>query len=254
MALKIGVMGGATGIVRRAHLNKAHELGRAIAKSSCVLIIGGCPGLPLAAACGAKQAGGMVVGISPGLSLDEHVYKYGSPTEFHDVLIFTGSGLMGREVVNIRSSDIVVIVGGRSGTLGELAIAYDEGKLIGVLTRTGGVSDLVANILAACEKDTGAQVVYDAVPLRLVKKLLNVYRTSHFRRPSCFCLDRPPGEEVAPMAGTQRDPVCGMQVVPEAAAAQRTIDGEVYLFCSTTCAERFDADPLKFAPRTKAHV
>ena len=43
---------------------------------------------------------------------------------------------MGRELINIRSSDIVVVVGGRSGTLGEFAIAYEEGKLIGVLTGT----------------------------------------------------------------------------------------------------------------------
>lgn len=251
MALKIGVMGGATGVISRAHLKKAHELGRAIAQSGCVLITGACPGLPLATACGAKQASGMVVGISPGLSLDEHVDKYHSPIEFHDVLIFTGSGLMGREVVNIRSSDIVVIIGGRSGTLGELAIAYDEGKLIGVLTGTGGISDLVADILAACKKDTGAQVVYDAVPKRLIKKLRHVYGTSHFRRPSCFCADRPPGEEVAPMRGTERDPVCGMQVAPNAAAAKRTFDGHLYLFCSTACVERFDGDPLKFLPRTK---
>jgi uncharacterized protein (TIGR00725 family) len=227
MALKIGVMGGATGIIGRAHLKKAHELGRAIAQSGCVLITGACPGLPLAAACGAKQAGGMVVGISAGLSLDEHVYKYDSPTEFHDVLIYTGSGLMGREVVNIRSSDIVAIIGGRSGTLGELAIAYDEGKLIGVLTGTGGISDLVADILTACAKETGAQVVYDAAPQRLVKKLLRAYRTSHFRRPSCFCLDRPPGMEVAPTPATVRDPVCGMGLVPEAAAARRAVDSEV---------------------------
>jgi glyoxylase-like metal-dependent hydrolase (beta-lactamase superfamily II) len=39
MALKIGVMGGATGVISRAHLNKAHELGRAIAGNGCVLII-----------------------------------------------------------------------------------------------------------------------------------------------------------------------------------------------------------------------
>src|SRR5581483_4517760 len=134
MPLKIGVMGGATGLITREQMEKAHELGRAVAQNGCVLITGACPGLPLAAACGAKQAGGLVVGISPGLSLDEHLHKYHSPAEFHDVLIYTGSGLMGREVVNIRSSDMVVIIGGRSGTLGELAIAYDEGKLIGVLT------------------------------------------------------------------------------------------------------------------------
>jgi uncharacterized protein (TIGR00725 family) len=254
MALKVGVMGGATGIISRAHLRKAHELGRAIATSGSVLITGACPGLPLAAACGAKQAGGMVVGISPGLSFDEYVHKYHSPTEFHDVLIYTGSGLMGREVVNIRSSDIVVIIGGRSGTLGELAIAYDEGKLIGVLTGTGGISDLVADILVACKKETGARVVYDAAPQRLIKKLLRVYRTTHIRRPSCFCQDRPPGTESAPTPETVRDPVCGMSLVPESAAVKRTVDGEVFAFCSKACVIRFDANPVRFAPRTKAHV
>ncbi|MCI0457223.1 MAG: YHS domain-containing protein [Gemmataceae bacterium] len=253
-ALKIGVMGGATGVITREHLDKAHQLGRAVAQNGCVLITGACPGLPLAGACGAKQEGGLVIGVSPGLSLDEHVNKYHSPAEFHDVLIFTGSGLMGREVVNIRSSDMVVIIGGRSGTLGELAIAYDEGKLIGVLTGTGGISDMVADILAACAKDTGARVVYEAEPQRLIEEVLRIYRTAHFRRPSCFCSDRPPGEEAVPMPGMESDPVCGMELVPQAAAAERTVDGRRYVFCSTACVERFDADPLKYAPRSMTHV
>jgi len=89
------------------------------------------------------------------------------------VLIFTGSGLMGREVINIRSSDVVVIVGRRSGTLGELAIAYDEGKLIGVLTGMGGVGDMAAQILAVCAKDTGARVVYEADPDRRARREWN---------------------------------------------------------------------------------
>lgn len=164
MALKVGVMGGASGDMTPARLSAAETLGGAVARAVCVLVTGACPGLPLAAARGAKSAGGAVLGISPGLSLDEHLFKYRSPAEFHDILVFTGSGLMGREVDNIRTSDIVVIAGGRSGTLGELAIAYDEGKLIGVLTGTGGISDLVRDILAACAKETGARVVYDPDP------------------------------------------------------------------------------------------
>ncbi len=82
----------------------------------------------------------MTIGISPGLSLAEHVGRYGSPCHGFDVLIHTGSGLMGREIENIRSSDIVVIIGGRSGTVGEFAIAYDAGKLIGVVNGTGGIA------------------------------------------------------------------------------------------------------------------
>lgn len=243
MRLKIGVMGGASGAISAGLNDIAHRLGRAIARSGCILVTGGCPGLPLAAACGAKQEHGLVVGISPGLSLAEHVEKYGSPTEFHDLLIFTGSGLMGREVVNIRSSDIVVIIGGRSGTLGELAISYDEGKLIGVLTGTGGISDLVADILAACAKDTGARVIYDADPERLVDALLQAYRTAHFRRPSCFCADR--ADAADPTAS--RDPVCGMAVTPVSAAAERVVGNRRLLFCSLACVERFDAEPGRFA-------
>lgn len=246
MALKIGVMGGATGTISKDHLDKAHRLGRAIAKSGCVLITGACPGLPLAAACGAKQVGGMVVGISPGLSLNEHVFKYRSPAEFHDVLIFTGSGLMGREIVNIRSSDIVVIIGGRSGTLGELAIAYDEGKLIGVLTGTGGISDMVADILTACAKDTGARVVYDANPRKLITTLLRIYKTRHYQRPSCFCSDRSLAESGTDAPDMEVDPVCGMKIVPSSAAAERGVGDKRFFFCSTACARRFDADTEAF--------
>lgn len=187
MRLKIGVMGGASGNLAEEHRVRARSLGKAIASAGCITITGACPGLPLEAAIGAHAAAGLVVGISPALSLDEHVHKYHSPAEHHDVLIFTGSGLMGREVVNIRSSDMVVIVGGRSGTLGELAIAYDEGKLIGVLTGSGGITDLVPEILRACDKETGARVVYHPDPLMLVHEMLHVYRTEHHRKPSCFC-------------------------------------------------------------------
>jgi hypothetical protein len=142
---------------------------------------------------GAKAKSGLVVGISPGLSIDEHRGKYRSPTENFDVLIYTGSGLMGREITNIRSCDIIVIAGGRSGTLGELAIAYDEGRLIGVLTGTGGITEIVETIIRASKKETGACVLYDDEPAKLIDRLIQYYRSEHFRKPSCFCDGRVSG-------------------------------------------------------------
>lgn len=192
MNYTIGVMGSAAAQVDEAATALAEQLGKAIARRGCTLITGACPGLPYAAVRGAKAADGLVVGVSPGLSQYEHVEKYGSPTEGFDVLIYTGSGLMGREVINIRSSDMVVIVGGRTGTLGEFAIAYDEGRLIGVLTGTGGVADLVADLTTRLRKDTGAAVLYDDHPERLVQRLISHYRHVHHRRPNCFC---PPPEQ-----------------------------------------------------------
>ena len=177
-------MGSASGELDPHVVAEVTRLGAAVAASDCTLMTGACPGLPYVAVEGAKRAGGLVIGISPALSEREHEQRFGSPVEGFDVLVYTGSGLMGREVVNIRSSDIVVIVGGRSGTLGEFAIAYDEGRLIGVLTNTGGVADMVAELVARMEKETGAHVLYDDDPDRLVRRLVHYFRTTHFLRPS----------------------------------------------------------------------
>jgi uncharacterized protein (TIGR00725 family) len=90
---------------------------------------------------------------------------------------------MGRELVNIRSSDIVIVTGGRSGTLGEFAIAYEEGKLIGVLTGTGGITDALREVEVSLGKETGAEVLYEADPVRLVDRLLERYRSAGYMCP-----------------------------------------------------------------------
>lgn len=183
MKLKIGVMGSASGKLSKAHKMIAYELGCAIAEKDCITVTGACPGFPFEAAKGARRSGGLVVGISPALSEREHIEKYCSPIAYHDVLIFTGSGLMGREVVNIRSSDIVIIMGGHSGTLGEFSIAYDEGNLIGVLLRTGGIAAEIKNIVKIIKKKTGAKVLYESKPRVLLEKLIDYYLKKHYKHP-----------------------------------------------------------------------
>lgn len=172
-------MGASGGDITSKHLDLAFALGRRIAERGCLTLTGACPGLPHAAARGAHAAGGIVVGISPALSRAEHVNRYESPLEPYDALIFTGSGFMGREPNNIHSSDIVIVVGGRSGTLGEFAIAYDEGKLIGILSHSGGVADELRKIATLCKKNTGSVLIEDADPVALVDACLAAY-TQHF--------------------------------------------------------------------------
>lgn len=239
-------MGAASPPFSRAHLRMAYRLGIAIAQRDCALITGACPGLPLAAGDGAKATGGMVIGISPALSPDEDVRTYGSPVEGHDALIFTGSGLMGREVVNIRSADSIVIVGGRSGTVDELAIAYDKGKLIGVLVGSGGITGIVPDIIAACRTRTGVRLLYDAEPDRLMDRLIHEYQTRHFRRPSCHMADAKP---VWNGGRTARDPVCGMWIDPRHAPAHVTAAERRRHFCSAGCMRAFRAAPRRFIDR-----
>ena len=176
MKIKIGVMGSAGGKLGDDTCERVYKLGKEIAEHNCVVVTGGCPGLPLEATRGAKDAGGMTVGISPGLDLEEHVNRYHSPVDYIDILIFTGSGLMGREVIAVRSCDILIIVGGRSGTLGEFSIAYDEGKVIGVLDGTGGITTEIRDIIRAIRKDTGSKIVFNADPAELVHELIERFR------------------------------------------------------------------------------
>ncbi len=174
--IKIGVMGSAGGKMDAAILERCKELGRAIADEGCAILTGGCPGLPHAAVLGCKERGGLTIGVSPALSIQEHVERYASPTDNIDVMIFTGAGLMGREIVSVRSCDIVVIVGGRSGTLGEFAITYDEGRMLGVLTGTGGVADHVNDFLPVIEKPTGSRIFFDDDPRSLIARCVKSFK------------------------------------------------------------------------------
>lgn len=178
--VRIGVMGSAEGGGDPAICRLCRELGEEIARQGCCLLTGACPGFPHETVLGAKAVGGHVVGISPAVSLKEHVEIFHSPFEEYDIMIFTGLGLMGRELTNIRSSDIVIVVGGRSGTLGEFAIAYEEGKLIGVLAETGGITAALPTVEANLAKATGAEVLYERDPRRLVTRLLARYVSDEY--------------------------------------------------------------------------
>ncbi len=173
--IAVGVMGSAGGALADAVRSKVRRLGQEIARRGYVLVTGACPGLPHEAVLGAHGEGGMVVGISPALNFGEHMLKYRSPCRGYDTIIYTGSGLMGREIENIRTCDMVILVGGRSGTLGEFAIAYDEAKVIGALTGTGGITDRLREIISFIDKDTGARVVYSPDPVELLDGLTEIY-------------------------------------------------------------------------------
>ena len=169
-------MGSAGGVITDEQLALAKRLGTRIAQRDCTIVTGACPGLPHAAVEGATEAGGISLGVSPALSPEEHTKVYNSPLQPYTTMVFTGSGLMGRETHNIHSSDFVLFVGGRSGTLGEFCIAYDEGKLIGILTGSGGLSDHLMEIVDLVRKDTGSIVITDDSPERLVDRALEKYQ------------------------------------------------------------------------------
>lgn len=174
--LKVGVMGAANNALIDADISEleklAVKLGRAIASRGLLAVTGATTGLPDMVARAARAVGGLTVGISPASNEKEHQERFRLPIDGVDVIIYTGFGLKGRNVVNIRSSDIVIIFGGGMGTLNEFTIAYDEGKVIGVLTGSGGIADHIPEIIGFASKPTSSIVVYDSEPERLMDSCL----------------------------------------------------------------------------------
>jgi hypothetical protein len=147
----------------------AESLGAAVAQAGCYLVTGATTGLPALVATAFRKQGGFALGISPAENRTEHVQRYGLPEDGADVIVYTGFGYKGRNVINIRSSDIVIIFGGATGTLNEFTIAYDEGKVIGVLAGTGGVADHIEKIVEVCQKPIRGKLFFDSDPKALIE-------------------------------------------------------------------------------------
>lgn len=131
--IKICVSGAAeTGHCGIGALDLAKELGREIARQGAVLVTGATTGFPFWAAMGAKEAGGISIGISPAASEREHVEVYKLPIDYMDLIIYTGFGYPGRDLLLTRSSDAVVLGCGRIGTIHEFTVAFEDQKPIGI--------------------------------------------------------------------------------------------------------------------------
>lgn len=178
MKTKIGIMGSASGPImkNKEFQKKAYQVGKAVAENNCYLVNGACPGLPEEAARGAKKAGGTCIGISPAFSQEEHVNVYKSPLENHDIIVYTGFGLMERDILNVRTSSGVIILGGGIGTLNEFTIAYDEGIPLGVLLDGGGITNHIPEILKICKRKKTKNLIFDKNPEKLVKRLITLIR------------------------------------------------------------------------------
>jgi len=149
---QIAVSGAAKGTSVEEGKELARLVGTAIAKAGHSLLTGATSGLPNYAAEAYKAAGGtMSVGISPAASKVEHVMKYRLPIKAYDTILYTGLHYIGRDTLLITSSDAVVSIGGRLGTLHEFTIAMESDTPIGFLQGAGGISQEIQTILGLAQ-------------------------------------------------------------------------------------------------------
>ncbi len=121
----------------------AKEVGRQVVKQGAIILTGATTGIPYLAATGAKEAGGFSVGFSPATTEKEHIRVYRLPTDAFDVIVYTGFGYAGRNLLLTRAADGIITICGRMGTLNEFTIAFEDKKPIGVLEGSGGTADKI---------------------------------------------------------------------------------------------------------------
>lgn len=176
---QICVSGSAKGKSLEAGKRLADEIGEVIAKRGHALLTGATTGIPHLAATAYKRAGGLMsIGISPASSKVEHVMKYRLPIRPYDAILYTGMHYVGRDAFLINSSDAIISIGGRLGTLHEAMIAIETNTPIGFIEGTGGTGDYIKDIIKAADEPV-ENVIYGDNPEQLFDQLIAILDEEH---------------------------------------------------------------------------
>lgn len=171
---KIAVAGAAeTKICQKTAAKLAKEVGREIVRQKCVLVTGATTGIPYYAAKGAKEAKGISIGFSPAASELSHLKRYRLPVDAFDIIVYTGFGYAGRNLLMTRAADGVIVICGRMGTLNEFTIAFEDEKPIGVLIGSGGTADKIKDLVKGPFRGK-KKIIYTTEPKKLVKELIQL--------------------------------------------------------------------------------
>ena len=172
--IKIGVSGAAeTGACGLDAYEKAKEVGREIAKSGAIITTGATTGFPMYAAMGAKDECGFSIGLSPAANEREHVEMYKLPLDFMDVVVYTGFGYAGRDLLFVRSSDAMIIGCGRIGTLNEFAVAFEDRRPIGILEGAWETDELLRKVIEEAHRPND-KIIFDSDPKAMVERLIEM--------------------------------------------------------------------------------
>ncbi len=184
MRYKIGIFGSSAGDLVKSTVEKAKNLGQVLSMYDVIVITGACSGLPYEVALNAVRCGVTVWGYSPADNLKGQ--KLFAPTD--DLSIYkklfyvpkTFPFLANpyvckkyRNVISTANCDAGIIISGRWGTMNEFTNLFDMGKVIGVLTKTGGIADELKTLNRKIHKTSRAKIIFGSSPKKLVDKVMD---------------------------------------------------------------------------------
>lgn len=172
--VKICVSGAAeTGHCGLYAYDKGKAIGSEIARQGAVLVTGATTGFPLWAAIGCKEAGGLSVGFSPASSEREHIEVYNLPVDYIDMIVYTGFGFPGRDLILTRSSDAIVFGCGRIGTIHEFTIGFEDQKPMGILEAHWETDEVIKAIIEKGHRGS-KNIIFDTDAKALVERLVEM--------------------------------------------------------------------------------
>lgn len=143
----IGVIGGSACDDSEAEI--AERVGELIAERGAALVCGGLAGVMEAAAKGARQKGGLTIGVLPGVEASD-------ANEYITLPIVTGMG-HARNIVIVQTASALVAIAGGAGTLSEIAIAIKTGKKVVSIGKRYGV----AGVIEASTPEEAIDLIFD---------------------------------------------------------------------------------------------
>ena len=124
---------------------------------------------------GAKQAGGLSIGFSPANNEKEHINTFQLPVEYMDLIVYTGFGFPGRDLILTRSSDAVFFGCGRIGTIHEFTIAFEDRKPMGILEADWETDEVLKNIIDNGHRPND-KILFDTDPKALVERVIELVK------------------------------------------------------------------------------
>lgn len=173
----------------------AKFLGAEIARQGAAIVTGATTGFPMWSAMGAKEAGGFSIGFSPAQSEKEHIEVYNLPVDFMDIIVYTGFGYPGRDLILTRSSDAVVFGCGRIGTIHEFTIAFEDEKPVGILQSEWKTDEVIKSILDNAHRGQ-KHIVFDTDPRALIERVMEMVTTDRIHRAERYLYKSAKGKDV----------------------------------------------------------
>lgn len=186
MTYKIGIFGSAVN-TNQSTINQARILGRTLGQRRDVIIItGACSGIPyqVALAAHSVRSATPIWGYSPVTTLKaQKDFTPHDDLSLYTKLIFTPKTFpfsshlavskKYRNVISTATCDGGIIIAGRWGTLNEFTNLIDMGKVIGVLTGTGGITAYLPSLVRNIKKEGTGKVIFSRQPKTLVNRLIH---------------------------------------------------------------------------------